>query len=100
MQDAEGKVCFLVRSMIEEWENSARTMIYHLRYVLRAFSPFQQARKDMEAVRKQGHLDDDAASYLSTAVSLLEKRGKQILIQLHGNSVITPNPSITDQDFQ
>lgn len=53
-------------------------MLYHFRYVLRAFLPFQKARENMAAVKKQGNLDDRAVSYLRRAVGLLDKKGNDI----------------------
>lgn len=58
-------------------------MIYHFRFVLQEFLPFQRIREDIGVVKEQGRLDDDAVSYLTTAVSLLDKRGMEIFIPLH-----------------
>lgn len=53
-------------------------MLYHFRYVLRAFLPFKQASEDMAAVKEQGKLDDHGVSYLRAAVRLLDQRGNDI----------------------
>lgn len=51
-------------------------MLYHFRYVLRAFLPFQ--KENMADVKKLGSLDGHGVSYLERAVSLLEKKGNDI----------------------
>lgn len=64
--------------MVNEWENSAGNMLYHFRYVLRAFLPFQ--KENMANVKKLGGLDGHGVSYLERAVSLLDKKGNDIPI--------------------
>lgn len=85
MQDAGARVSFVVKSMVQEWDDSVENLMYHFRYVLRAFRPFQKAKEDMYSVKKQGNLDHHAASYVSTAVNLLDERGMEIFFLLHGN---------------
>ncbi|KAK0647231.1 hypothetical protein DIS24_g7934 [Lasiodiplodia hormozganensis] len=72
------KVSYVVKSMVNEWENSAGNMLYHFRYVLRAFLPFQ--KENMANVKKLGGLDGYGVSYLERAVSLLDKKGNDIPI--------------------
>ncbi|KAL1634455.1 hypothetical protein SLS58_010651 [Diplodia intermedia] len=96
----ETNVRFVVSSMVDEWENSAGNMLYHFRYVLRAFLPFQKAREDMASVRKQGNLDEHAVSYLRRAVSLLDERSKDIsILVLKSNAKYIYN-RLADREIQ
>lgn len=83
MQDAEAKVSFVVKSIVQEWENSAGNLMYHFRIVFRAFPLFQKVRENMDTAKKLANLDDHAVCYFRTAMSLLDQRGMEILILLH-----------------
>lgn len=60
--------------MIEEWDYSANNLLHHFRAILRGWWPFSLATKDMQNVRKQVDIDEEATVYLTKVCTLLEKQ--------------------------
>ncbi|EKG18551.1 hypothetical protein MPH_04190 [Macrophomina phaseolina MS6] len=73
--DSAKQVSEFINRMAAEWHHSASNMLYHFRYVLRGFLPFQTARKDMEAVRTEVGLGHDAVPYMEKVVGFLNEKG-------------------------
>jgi hypothetical protein len=68
----EKQVKHVVSAQLEEWEWSARVLLYHFRCVLRDYDPFELARQDITKVREQAKLDDASTNYVREVVHLLE----------------------------
>lgn len=58
--------------MIEEWKQSAKTLIYHFHIVLQGRVPF--ARTWTEEKQREANLDDEAVAYLKHISLIVSKR--------------------------
>jgi hypothetical protein len=68
--------------MIQEWEYSAKILIYHYRVVLKGMIPFAVPwdKKHQRHLRHEANLDDEAMAYIRTLKGKIQERGKSDFI--------------------
>lgn len=64
--------------MKEEWQHSAKVLIYHYRAILKGMVPFGVAwnTKHAKELRQACQLDDDALNYLNDLSVLITEKGR------------------------
>jgi ribosomal protein L13 len=60
--------------MIEEWEYSARNIIYHFRAIVKGMVPFSQ--KWTEEMKQLADVDDEAMEYIKKTSEMIRESGK------------------------